>query len=184
MTRHRWKPNVTVAAVIEQDGRFMLVEEETSAGLMLNTPAGHLDPGESPLEGCAREALEETAHRFTPTALVSPFDPIVWFRPRTERIFDFHYRIEIYTPAHKRSFGYYVLPFLHRGRIVGRVDLKSDRAEGVLRVHGAFAEKGADVAAIAPDLAAELRHMAAWLGLGDIVVARRGEFAAPLAKLI
>ena len=69
MTRHRWKPNVTVAAVIEQDGRFMLVEEETSAGLMLNTPAGHLDPGESPLEGCAREALEETAHRFTPTAL-------------------------------------------------------------------------------------------------------------------
>ena len=122
--------------------------------------------------------------RLTPTALVSPFDPIVWFRPRTERIFDFHYRIEIYTPAHKRNFGYYVLPFLHRGRIVGRVDLKSDRAEGVLRVHGAFAEKGADVPAIAPDLAAELRHMAAWLGLGDIAVARRGELAAPLAKLI
>ena len=66
----RWKPNVTVAAVIEQDGRFLLVEEETSDGLRLNTPAGHLDPGESPAEGCAREALEETAHRFTPTALV------------------------------------------------------------------------------------------------------------------
>lgn len=70
MTRHRWKPNVTVAAVIEQDGRFLLVEEETSSGLMLNTPAGHLDPGESPADGCAREALEETAHRFTPTSLV------------------------------------------------------------------------------------------------------------------
>ena len=67
---HRWKPNVTVAAVIEQAGRFLVVEEETSDGLRLNSPAGHLDPGESPAEGCAREALEETAHRFTPTALV------------------------------------------------------------------------------------------------------------------
>jgi 8-oxo-dGTP pyrophosphatase MutT (NUDIX family) len=67
---HRWKPNVTVAAVIEQAGRFLVVEEETSEGLRLNSPAGHLDPGESPAEGCARETLEETAHRFTPTALV------------------------------------------------------------------------------------------------------------------
>lgn len=66
----RWKPNVTVAAVIEQGGRFLLVEEHTAGGLKLNTPAGHLDVGESPAEGCAREALEETAHRFTPTALV------------------------------------------------------------------------------------------------------------------
>ncbi len=66
----RWKPNVTVAAVIEQDGRFLLVEEQTSRGLRLNTPAGHLDAGESPADGCAREALEETAHHFTPTALV------------------------------------------------------------------------------------------------------------------
>ncbi|VTU38613.1 Phosphatase NudJ [Variovorax sp. PBL-H6] len=66
----RWKPNVTVAAVIERAGRFLVVEEETSDGLRLNSPAGHLDPGESPAEGCARETLEETAHRFTPTALV------------------------------------------------------------------------------------------------------------------
>ena len=70
MTTPRWKPNVTVAAVIEQDGRFLLVEENTAQGLRLNTPAGHLDPGESPIEGCARETLEETAHAFTPTALV------------------------------------------------------------------------------------------------------------------
>ena len=70
MPSTRWKPNVTVAAVIERDGRFMLVEEHTADGLRLNTPAGHLDPGESPADGCAREALEETAHRFTPTALV------------------------------------------------------------------------------------------------------------------
>lgn len=69
----RWKPNVTVAALIEQDGRFLLVEEETSEGLRLNNPAGHLDPGESPAEACAREALEETAHAFRPTALVGVY---------------------------------------------------------------------------------------------------------------
>ena len=66
----RWKPSVTVAAIIERDGRFLLVEEETPEGLKLNNPAGHLDPGESPAEGCAREALEETTHRFTPTHLL------------------------------------------------------------------------------------------------------------------
>lgn len=70
MSAARWKPNVTVAAVIEQAGRFLLVEEHTKGGLKLNTPAGHLDPGESPAEGCARETLEETAHHFVPTALV------------------------------------------------------------------------------------------------------------------
>ncbi len=70
MTNARWRPNVTVAAVIERDGRFLLVEEQTDDGLRLNTPAGHLEAGETPAEGCAREALEETAHRFAPTALV------------------------------------------------------------------------------------------------------------------
>ncbi len=69
----RWKPNVTVAAVIERDGRFLLVEEEAADGLRLNSPAGHLDPGESPAEGCARETLEETAHHFTPTALIGVY---------------------------------------------------------------------------------------------------------------
>jgi ADP-ribose pyrophosphatase YjhB (NUDIX family) len=66
----RWKPNVTVAAIIEKEGRYLLIEEHTQEGLRLNNPAGHLDPGESPAQGCAREALEETAHAFTPTALV------------------------------------------------------------------------------------------------------------------
>ncbi len=69
----RWKPSVTVAAVIERDGRFMLVEEETPEGLRLNNPAGHLDPGESPEQACAREALEETAHEFRPTALLGVY---------------------------------------------------------------------------------------------------------------
>ncbi len=70
---HRWKPSVTVAAIVERDGRFLLVEEHTPEGLRLNNPAGHLDPGESPAEGCARETLEETAHPFTPTALVGVY---------------------------------------------------------------------------------------------------------------
>jgi phosphatase NudJ len=69
----RWKPSVTVAAIIERDGRFLLVEEETSDGLRLNNPAGHLDPGESPAQGCAREALEETAHHFTPTSVLGVY---------------------------------------------------------------------------------------------------------------
>jgi len=70
---NRWKPSVTVAAIVECDGKFLLVEEHTPEGLRLNNPAGHLDPGESPSEGCAREALEETAHLFTPTALVGVY---------------------------------------------------------------------------------------------------------------
>ena len=78
----RWKPNVTVAAVIEREGRFLLVEEHTSGGLKLNTPAGHLDPGESPADGCAREALEETAYRFTPTSLVGIY--MARFRKRAD----------------------------------------------------------------------------------------------------
>jgi 8-oxo-dGTP pyrophosphatase MutT (NUDIX family) len=70
---HRWKPNVTVAALIERDGHFLLVEEDTSDGLRLNNPAGHLDPGESPIQACIREVLEETAHDFTPTAVVGVY---------------------------------------------------------------------------------------------------------------
>lgn len=69
----RWTPSVTVAAIVERDGKYLLIEEHTPEGLKLNNPAGHLDPGESPAEGCAREALEETAHRFTPTALVGVY---------------------------------------------------------------------------------------------------------------
>ncbi len=116
------------------------------------------------------------------TALLCPFDPLIFFRPRVERLFDFHYRIEIYTPAPKRQFGYYVWPFLLDGRLVGRVDLKADRAQDTLHVVGAFAEPGQQTSRVAEALAAELQTMAAWLGLSDVVVGKGGDLAPQLRR--
>jgi uncharacterized protein YcaQ len=122
--------------------------------------------------------------RIRARALLSPFDSLIWFRERTERVFDFRYRIEIYTPAAKRIFGYYVLPFLLGDSLVARVDLKSDRQAGVLRVQGAFAEPGVDVVHVAGELAAELAVTAKWLDLDGVLVGERGDLAAPLSHAL
>lgn len=122
-----------------------------------------------------------TPRRIEARALLAPFDPVVWERSRAERLFDFRYRIEIYTPADKRQYGYYVLPFLLGDTVVARIDLKADRPNSVLRVHAAYAQPDAP-----PDTAAqlieELRLMQAWLGLERIEVTPAGDLGPALAN--
>ena len=120
--------------------------------------------------------------RATGTALLSPFDPVVWERGRAERLFGFRYRIEIYTPAPKRTFGYYVLPFLHKGRLTARTCLKADRAARTLKVNSAHVEDGRAPGETAEALMPELRALALWLGLEHVAIADRGELARPLKQ--
>jgi uncharacterized protein len=116
------------------------------------------------------------------SALLSPFDSLIWMRPRTERLFGFHYRLAFYTPKHKRTQGYYVMPFLHGDRLVARVDLKADRKQSRLLMLGGHAEPGIDPASIAPALNEQLRSMAEWLDLDRVTLKSRTELATALRR--
>ena len=129
----------------------------------------------------AGAALPRTA---TGRAILSPFDPLVWHRARTHRLFGFHYRIEIYTPEHLREHGYYVLPFLDGDALAARVDLKAARDERTLLVQAVHLEPGSDMKKTAASLAAELRDVATWLGLETIEVRRKGSLAHALSAAL
>lgn len=124
------------------------------------------------------------SERITAQSLVSPFDSLIWFRDRTERLFGMHYRIEIYVPALKRQFGYYVFPFLMNEELVARVDLKADRQNGRLLVQSAHLEIGCDATEVSAALADELSTMARWLRLQRVVVGRKGDLASSLRKAV
>ena len=161
---------------------YRLFNAETKAALQELTDAGEVRrvtvPGWSSPAYLHAEA--RIPRRVTAAALLSPFDPIVWERTRALEMFGFHYRIEIYTPAPKRIFGYYTLPVLIDEALAGRIDLKSDRQNGVLRVQSAWHEAGAP-AGMEERLVPLLRETAAWQGLGEIEVMDRGDAARSLA---
>jgi uncharacterized protein YcaQ len=163
---------------------FRLAPMDAKARLAELVEAGELLPVS--VRGWDRAAYlapeARAPRRIEAAALLSPFDPLVWERARAERLFEFHYRIEIYTPAAKRRHGYYVLPFLLGDRLIGRVDLKADRANGLLAVNAAYAEPGVELGAAADALKSELRTMAGWLGLEGVAVQPRGELAAALRR--
>ncbi|SFM75005.1 hypothetical protein SAMN05216207_1002251 [Pseudonocardia ammonioxydans] len=167
---------------------YRLGPDRTRTAVAELVEAGELEP--VTVRGWARPAYRDPAatvpRTVTGRALLCPFDPLVWERERTERIFGFRYRIEIYVPEPKREYGYYVFPFLLDGALAGRVDLKADRSAGVLRVPGAFAEPGAPFPErrIAAELAAELSTMARWLGLDGVAVGERGNLATALAAAL
>jgi uncharacterized protein len=165
---------------------FRLSTQQVKPAIAKLVSAGELEPVE--VEGWRSPAYLR-AGRVVPrrdggSALLCPFDPLIFFRPRVQRLFGFFYRIEIYTPAARREHGYYVWPLLLDGRLVGRVDLKADRAGNALHVVGAFAEPDQAPSRVAHALAGELRSMASWLDLGGVTVGERGDLALPLAHAL
>jgi uncharacterized protein len=174
-----------VATVRELADHHRLRPSDARPAIEALVARGELEPVRvRGLEAETRYALPgaRVAREIPARTLLSPFDPVVWFRDRSEALFDFSYRIEIYVPEPKRVYGYYVLPFLLGDRLVARVDLKADRPTGQLLVRGAFAEPGVDRPHVATELAAELAELGAWLGVPDVVVSPKGDLAGPLAR--
>jgi hypothetical protein len=162
---------------------FYLRADRTAASIRELVEEGALAP--VTVEGWSEPGYLATTvrrpRRVDARALLAPFDPLVFDRDRVERLFGMRYRIEIYTPAPKRVYGYYVLPFLLGDSLVGRIDLKADRARSTLLVQAAHGEPGVDVPVVAAALAEELRVMAGWLELDDIEVRRKGDLSRALA---
>jgi uncharacterized protein YcaQ len=159
-------------------GARTAVAELVEAGVLLPvTVAGWRQPA-------YLHAEARLPRRVRAATLISPFDPLIWERARTERLFDMSYRIEIYVPAAQRTYGYYVLPFLLGETFAARVDLKADRRAGVLQVPSAWIEPGADEGETAEALAAELHRLAGWLGLSAVAPPEGGDLAGPLGRAL
>jgi len=174
-----------VATAADLRDYFRLPVAEAKARVAELVEAGELTP--AAVKGWRQPAYlaagARTPRKVAASALLSPFDNLIWTRDRTERLFGTRVRLEIYTPAHKRTHGYYVLPFLEDEAITARVDLKADRQAGVLRVQAAWREP--DATAQTPErLAAALRRMAGWLGLEGVAIAEKGDLAGALESAI
>jgi uncharacterized protein YcaQ len=167
---------------LRSDNTRQAVRDLEESGELVPVAVRGWERGDRPLPAW-RAVAARAPRRIEAAALLSPFDPVVWERPRAERLFGFHYRISIYTPAAEREHGYYVLPALVDDRIVGRIDLKSDRQAGVLRVQHAWREPDAPDD-VAERLAPVLLDAARWQGLETVEVAGRGDLAAPLAAAL
>lgn len=166
-----------VASVRDMQRYFRLDGCETRACIKALVDSGELQPVE--VEGWSMPAWQHVRARTSrrashATALLSPFDPLMWDRERAARVFDFHYRIEIYTPSHLRQYGYYVLPFMLAGQMAARVDLKAERAAGVLQVIRAHPEPNISMEILAPALFEELVRLARFLGLGRVQIMGSG----------
>ncbi len=174
-----------VASESDLRNYFRLPVAETRVALAALVEAGALEP--VAVAGWKQQAYLHPGHRrprrFPQASLLAPFDPLVWDRERCERLFGFRYRLEFYTPAEKRVFGYYVMPFLLGEQLVGRVDLKADRADRKLLVLGAWAEPGHALPELAEALSSELQRLAGWLHLGRVEITGAGDLAAALHRV-
>jgi len=176
-----------VATVRDLADYFRIRTAEAKRGVRELVEAGELIPVDVEgwtEPGYVRQRVAPPRPRRTHATLLSPFDSLIWDRPRTERLFGFTYRIEIYTPATERRYGYYVLPVLLGDRLVGRLDLKADRQLGALRVLAAHAEPGVDLDEVAVAIASELETMSTWLGTDRTLVSDRGDLAPALTSAV